>query len=605
MPPAVYLEPLEARIAPATLVNPTTITFQDIDGDNVTLKFSKPVFLLGTINNVLKFDTGIVDGDNTVKQQLQLIDFTALTNIAAAAGANLTISAAKRPGGDGLVNVGAINATGVDLGKVSDKGDLGQIDVGDNDTATAGLASLSVRSLGRYGLSTQGGAGELISTINGSLGVLKVIGDVKEASVIVTGGGDVKLGLVSIGGSLMGGGAIEGGRIVSDGDMGRVTIAKDVIGGTGNFSGNISAGGKLAGLTIRGSLVGGTGDNSGRVDDNFGTGLVQIGKDVRGGVGANSGQIHSSALVKIGKDLIGGDGPNSGLIMPHDEGSVQIAGNMIGGRGEFSGSIIGTALVRVSVGGSAHGGLDNGSGSILCTSLGRITIGHDLIGGSVSGSASMERSGCIRVAVDLTGGVIIGGSIIAGRDDSTGTLADSGAIRVGNVLGPVTVKGSIIGNETQPVLITAGGNPDPAIDLAITKITVGGRVERAQILAGYGTAGTPNAVDADVSVGPVSVGSDWIASNLVAGVEDGTDNLFGTADDTLIAGGLSNVVARIAKVTIKGVVVGTVGTGDHFGFVAQQIGTFKAGSFLASLTGGPDVIELSPITGDLTLREVS
>src|SRR6266511_887514 len=113
-----HIELLEARIAPATLVNPTTVTYQDIDGDSITVKISKPVFDQITIGNVFTFDPPGVSGDNGTKQQLRLIDLTALADITAAAGANLSITAVKKGEGDGLVNVGAINATGVDLGGV-------------------------------------------------------------------------------------------------------------------------------------------------------------------------------------------------------------------------------------------------------------------------------------------------------------------------------------------------------------------------------------------------------------------------------------------------------------------------------------------------------
>jgi hypothetical protein len=197
--------------------------------------------------------------------------------------------------------------------------------------------------------------------------------------------------------------------------------------------------------------------------------------------------------------------------------------------------------------------------------------------------------------------------MIAGRDDSTGSLVKSGAI-LGQVLGPITVKGSIIGNETNLVFIAATGLTTPVTsDVAISKITVGGRVERAQILAGFDcNVNPPTPQQSDASIGPVSVGGDWIASSLVAGVDDGSDNQFGTADDILIAGGSPGFIASIAKVTIKGLVIGTGTAGDHFGFVAQQIGAFNAGGFAASLTNDTDApIELSPITSDVTLREVS
>ena len=65
----------------------------------------------------------------------------------------------KAPAGDGLVNIGRIDATGRDLGSVTIKGDLGAIDAGDATTTTAGLKLLSVRSIGRFALATQGGHG--------------------------------------------------------------------------------------------------------------------------------------------------------------------------------------------------------------------------------------------------------------------------------------------------------------------------------------------------------------------------------------------------------------------------------------------------------------
>src|SRR5436309_9446565 len=73
------LESLESRLAPATLVNPTTLTYQDVDGDNVTVRFSKPVLSNVNADNVFFFDTGSVNGDNSTPQQLQEIGLFNLT----------------------------------------------------------------------------------------------------------------------------------------------------------------------------------------------------------------------------------------------------------------------------------------------------------------------------------------------------------------------------------------------------------------------------------------------------------------------------------------------------------------------------------------------
>ena len=71
---------------------------------------------------------------------------------------DLTIVVARVKTGDGLAHIGAINAAGVDLGTVLISGDLGRIDAGDADLATAGVDFLKVRSLGRFGVTTQAAA---------------------------------------------------------------------------------------------------------------------------------------------------------------------------------------------------------------------------------------------------------------------------------------------------------------------------------------------------------------------------------------------------------------------------------------------------------------
>lgn len=46
--------------------------------------------------------------------------------------------------------------------------------------------------------------------------------------------------------------------------------------------------------------------------------------------------------------------------------------------------------------------------------------------------------------------------------------------------------------------------------------------------------------------------------------------------------------------------------GDHYGFVAQQIGSFKSLGFTAALTAGTDApLELALSTGEVTIRELA
>src|SRR5688572_18553770 len=79
------IEALEGRIAPATLIDASTIQFTEADGDVVTIHFSKPLFTkLGSaeetitqnkLDDIFKFSGGttfITDG----VQDLQRLDLT-------------------------------------------------------------------------------------------------------------------------------------------------------------------------------------------------------------------------------------------------------------------------------------------------------------------------------------------------------------------------------------------------------------------------------------------------------------------------------------------------------------------------------------------------
>jgi len=275
------LEVLEDRMMPAVLVNPTTLTYQDVDGDTVTVTVTR-----GTLDQTnFTFDGAFADSG---PQQLRLVDLRG----AEFQGSDLSITAVRSAtnGGDGFVNVGRIDGSGVDLGAVVVDGDLGAIDAGDATTATPGLASLTVQSLGRLGIST--GAADLQSDIVGKLGVLLVKSDLL-GTVRVTGGQDGKIGSVKVGGSLLGGALTSSGSIQAEGNTGAVIVKGSVIGGDGDFSGRIASEGKIGGtvnglplgVRIGGSLLGGAGTSSGVVFAHGTLGPVTIGHNLQGGAG--------------------------------------------------------------------------------------------------------------------------------------------------------------------------------------------------------------------------------------------------------------------------------------------------------------------------------
>jgi hypothetical protein len=638
-------ESLESRLTPASV-----LSYTDVDGDKVTIAAS----------------AGVLAGHATiVGGQLRLLDISDPSFD----HANLTVSAVRAGVGDGLAAVGRINAGTNDLGAVTVKGDLGVIDAGSNTAGVPAVKSLSVRSMGVYGLATQGGAGDLVSDIRGALGALKVAGDVKGAFVNVLGSAGATLGPVTIGGSLIGGssdfsGAIQSlgdmgavrvgrdvrggsgggsglinsrgkvagvavggsliggdsngpsGEIVSSGDMGAVRIGGDVQGGSGGGSGIIGSAGKLAGVAVGGSLIGGSGPDSGANFSGGDMGAVRVGHDMRGGSGFESGFISSSGIsssgelagVAVGGSLIGGSGPDSGEILSGGElGAVRIGHDVQGGSNLESGFIKSLGkLAGVAVGGSLIGGSGNGSGEIVSVGdMGAVRIGGDLTGASIVAGA-LDGSGLVESTTGRIASVAVGGSIFAGLDDSAGGgLTDNASIRAAHDIGALTVKGSLggsvgTGGDVTKVVISAQGRASPTAttDLAIGRISIGGRVERAQILAGYSVSLVP--VNGNAQIGAVAVGGDWAASDLIAGVQDtGGDGFFGGPNDAIIPGG---TIAKIASVAIRGVVVGTPGGADQFGFESHAIGAFRANGVSIRIASP---VALSPITGDdVTIRLV-
>ncbi len=65
------------------------------------------------------------------------------------------------------------------------------------------------------------------------------------------------------------------------------------------------------------------------------------------------------------------------------------------------------------------------------------------------------------------------------------------------------------------------------------------------------------------------------------------------------------IVARIASIAIKGVVIGHPNVFYQTGFTAQQTGSFKAGAYTAPLTAATDpAILLTPYTINVNILEV-
>ena len=655
------IEPLEYRIAPATLVNPTTITYQDADGDDVVVKFSKPILATDNPNTVFTFDVGGFSGSNQDPQQLQQINLNGLLNPAEAAGVSITVTAKRNPtrGGDGFAAVGYIQAINLPLGKVVIDGDLGAIEAG---VGTNGLQSLTVASLGAHGTATQGPVITSQSTITGSVGSILVQGDIHKATLLLFGGQDVVVKSITVGGSIIGGPDSFSGSINAGSSIGTIKVGGSLQGGSGADSGEIVTTGKIGSIMIGGSVFGAldaTPDVAGSIHATGGLGTVIIKGDLVGR-GPDTGKITSGSTIgsiKIGGSIVGGEGVRSGgietgLSVPDGSvGSVQIGGSIEGNTGTDSAKLIlrgavKSLLVKGSIlsASANYNTSENASTQIVIQgSAGPIKIGGNLQGGSGFGSGSILMTGALK---SLT----VGGTIRAGSSVSTGCVfgQNIGPIKVGNVeamvssgdrkaeinalsiasvtvsgsfigglidvedwIGPIKIKGDLTGGRNGPATINAEGT-DAKKNVAIASLTVGSKVENVRIYAGYSAPGIGNAINPDAQVGPVKVGGMWIASSLTAGVQDTDLDGFGDADDVKIQGTDDPaVVSRIASITIGRVAVGTSVAGDHYGFTAQHIGSLKiAGtSFKLQVGGGNDTSATDPLlnigsTDDFRVREV-
>ncbi|MGA3170577.1 MAG: hypothetical protein ABSE62_06145 [Chthoniobacteraceae bacterium] len=344
-----FIEPLESRIAPATLVNPMTVTYQDLNGDSVTISISKPLFTASNVNKVFTFDTGSVNGVNTTDQQLQLFNVTKLGSAASGMDISITSVLGINPG---VTNVGYINASGIALGNVTVGGDLGRIAAGN---FVHGIQSLTVDSFGVQGLGTQQPVGANLNTlIAGSVGSITVNGDIDGASIGVGGGAHGVLGSLTITGNINGGTADYSGSVRTQGGITNVLVDGAINGGMGYDSGVIGTAGTMGTVVIEGSLNGGNGSFSGAILSTKPMQSVQIDGSINGGVGMDSGQVGSASSlgsVTVEGSVFGGNGPLSGVILATGNiTSVTIDNGLIGGNGASSGEIgsghnIGTVTV--------------------------------------------------------------------------------------------------------------------------------------------------------------------------------------------------------------------------------------------------------------------
>ncbi len=251
----------------------TTITFTDFDGDNIVVKVTNgainpDMFTFSPAGDLLLVDLNI---GGTIKQ-----------------GANITFTVSKKGGGNGTLDVGAITVDGINLGKITITGDLGQIDITGTNPLKPAIKQLSVGSLGMNGDANQipGVIDPLVSTINGTLLKLIVKRDIHLATINISGA----LGNATIGGNFDGTGALNTTQLAALGHA-----PANVSGGTTLASSGLNAG-SIGKLNVKSSLNNAAVNSTGKIGNTTVGGSLNSSAIVSGG---------TIGVVKILDSIIG------------------------------------------------------------------------------------------------------------------------------------------------------------------------------------------------------------------------------------------------------------------------------------------------------------
>ncbi len=468
-----FIEPLEDRIAPAGLITSfrsNSIKYTDVDGDLVTVSFSKSFISSGNINNIFTLQAG---GSGAILESINLTASTlgSLTVLHKLAGMNISITAKKAPGGtgDGLVNVGLIDAENLSLGSVKVGGDIEAISAG--SASKNAVSSLTLDNFGAPVLSSLGEAApnaSLSSNFNGNIARMTISGNIDGESFNVSGG----IGTATIKGNVEAYNG-NGGNFFLGGGITSMTIKGNMQGGSSQDSGEINAVGGIGKLTIGGNLDGTTG-TSGDSGDIITLGAIKtmtVGGNILGGPAGYTGAILAGGAIgtlTVTGSVEGTTGPFSGSIIAHDTigtltvgglGTDAAPGAVIGGGSQIKtmlvkGSIIGTAASPVII--SAEGlqtlKADVAIGSFTVDgnmTYGALLAGYyqsDLGAGTTTPSNPTAQIGAVVVKGNFTASDLLAGVENDGSDSTNGTpfaFGDTENVAISNPSGPSTIEASI------------------------------------------------------------------------------------------------------------------------------------------------------------------
>ena len=393
--------------------NPQTMVYRDVDGDQVTIRVSNGT--LDASNFVF-----IQSGDGFLLEKIDLrgqteFEGASLSIIAvaqsSAAGVGSTDALATGPRlGDGKVNVGTIDATGLNLKKVKVGGGLARMSAGFGQPGKLAVKTMEVYSLG-LAESTLLGAADAGLTMNGGIGKLKVLGNVLNFAASIGVGQNAGLKKMTVGGTMLGSEFAVGenfGALRVKGDMTdtsftvgsniqKVTVDQEMSGSS------FVVGGALQSAIFKGGMK----------QSHFNAGEALGTVIVAGDVEASS--LRAGSFVNnfvIGGSLVDSTLSAPGVLQPADASKAKAF------------SIIGI------------------EGNVVRS---QILAGYDQAGAAVNGDAGLGK---IVITGNLEASSIVAGAS-AGGDGFFGT-SDDGLVAGGNAvvarIASITVKGSVLGS---------------------------------------------------------------------------------------------------------------------------------------------------------------
>jgi hypothetical protein len=605
------IEPLEDRIAPATILNPYTVTYQDLNtaangsqviGETVVVKISHPLFTSPAAAAKILLFTDI--NGSSIKESFtgngtgEFLNAIDLLGRHDAQDMNISVKVIQQQGvGNGQVNVGDIAAANfsvadqvsqnIDLGSIYIQGNLGEITAGDN-LSTPAIKSLKVLSMD----TGSSGGSQVESQILGPIVNMDVSGNFNTLMNII-GYRFGSIGKLTIGGALAGDSAGDSGTgvIQFTGQITSATIG-NITGTAGTSTGElvgVSANpSRIGSLHVLGSITGGSGQDSGRVFAEASIGKLTVGGSIVGGAGQDSGEVAGPLkTVNISGGLTGGSGISSGTILSEAFTSTGAAVSLAMGTLTIGGDVTG-GTAGVAAASSTASATPGDSGIISAASARSIHIGGSLIGGTAG--THVNSSGTQDQTADTSGAILvnsvesltIGGSITGGTGPNSGIITGQGGLTTMKY-GTIVVNGDVAGGAgaiSGAILINGllGGT--------ISNLNIAGSVT--------GSSGTQSGeVFAKTSLGTLIIGG-----NVTGGTADNTGEIFsgGNLTNATIKGNLtgnSSINSATAVVASGYIQAGHVGTmeiignvtaGSNSGGEIANSGAIRSAGDISSLT---------------------